>query len=278
MARLLQMTIAALLMAASIVAAQEQWERFRGWGGRSRYPPRYPTATSFDGAFNFCRLVYTSDRREGGGSGWSTDYWDADINFSTRLAELTKTTISRQPGGAPNHLTVRISDPGLFQCPILSATDVGTALFSDQDAETLRDYLEKGGFLWVDDFWGPYAWDNWVSNISKVLPPGEFPIRDIPLEHPIRRMLFEFKDLPQIPSINFWNQSNGQTSERYELSAEPHFRAIADAQGRFMVVMTHNTDISDAWEREAADPRFFFSFSPQGYAVGLDVFLYGMTH
>jgi hypothetical protein len=91
-------------------------------------------------------------------------------------------------------------------------------------------------------------------------------------------MLYEFKELPQIPSINFWNQSGGGTSERYELSAEPHFRAIADKTGRFMVVMTHNTDISDAWEREAADPRFFFSFSPQGYAVGLDVFLYGLTH
>ncbi len=279
MARLLRITVFGVLLAATAAAAtEEQWERFRGWGGRSRYPPRYPTAPSFDGAFNFCRLVSTSDRREAGGSGWSTDYWDADLNFSTRLAELTKTTISRQPGGEPNHLTVRISDPALFQCPILSATDVGTALFTEQDAETLRAYLEKGGFLWVDDFWGPYAWDNWVSNISKVLPPGEYPIRDIPLDHPIRRMLFEFKDLPQIPSINFWNQYNGQTSERFELSAEPHFRAIADSQGRFMVVMTHNTDISDAWEREAADPRFFFSFSPQGYAVGLDVFLYGMTH
>jgi hypothetical protein len=276
--RLLRMTIVAILLAASAAAGQEQWERFRGYGGRSRYPPRYPTAASFDGGFNFCRLIYTSDRREGGGSGWSTDYWDADINFSTRLGELTKTTISRRPDGEPNHLTVRINDPLLFQCPILSATDVGTALFSDEDAETLRAYLEKGGFLWVDDFWGPYAWDNWVSNISKVLPPGEYPIRDIPLEHPIRRMLFEFKELPQIPSINFWNQSDGETSERYELSREPHFRGIADAAGRYMVIMTHNTDISDAWEREAADPRSFFSFSPQGYAVGLDVFLYGMTH
>ena len=188
-------------------------------------------------------------------------------------AELATSSL---PGNRTCHR--RAFPPALFQCPILSATDVGTALFTEQDAETLRAYLEKGGFLWVDDFWGPYAWDNWVSNISKVLPPGEYPIRDIPLDHPIRRMLFEFTDLPQIPSINFWNQYNGQTSERFELSAEPHFRAISDAQGRFMVVMTHNTDISDAWEREAADPRFFFSFSPQGYAVGLDVFLYGMTH
>lgn len=289
---LLKMAMVAVILAASAAAAagfawtdaepvdgeQDQWERFRGWGGRSRFPPRYPTAASFDGGFNFCRLIYTSDRREAGGSGWSTDYWDADINFTTRLGELTKTTVSRQANGDPNHLSVRITDPFLFQCPWLSATDVGTASFSDEDAGILRAYFEKGGVLWADDFWGPHAWDNWVSNISKVLPPGEYPIRDIEPSHAIRRMLFEFDELPQIPSINFWNQSGGQTSERYELSREPHFRGIADRQGRFMVIMTHNTDISDAWEREAADPRFFFSFSPQGYAVGLDVVLYAMTH
>jgi hypothetical protein len=279
MSRRLRLTVIALLLVASAAGAQEQWERYRGGGfGRNRYPPRMPSVTSFDGGFNFCRLMYSSDRREAGGSGWSTDYWDADINFSTRLGELTKTTISRRPDGTPNHVTVRITDPLLFNCPILNATDVGTALFTDQDADILRAYLEKGGFLWVDDFWGPYAWDNWVSNISKVLPPGEYPIRDLPLDHPIRRTLFEYSALPQIPAISFWRQSGGDTSERGELSAEPHLRGIADAQGRLMVVMTHNTDISDAWEREAEDPQFFLSFSPQGYAVGLDVFLYGLTH
>ena len=66
---LLRMTIVAILLAASVAAAQEQWDRFRGGYGRNRFPPRYPTATSFDGGFNFCRLMYTSDRREAGGSG-----------------------------------------------------------------------------------------------------------------------------------------------------------------------------------------------------------------
>jgi hypothetical protein len=278
MTRVARAFVFAMVLAATVASAQEQWGGYRGWGGRSRFPPRYPTVESFDGGFNFCRLVYTSDRREDGGSGWSTDYWDADINFTTRLGELTKTTISRRKDGQPNHLSVRIADPLLFQCPFLSATDVGTASFTAEEAELLRTYLLKGGYLWVDDFWGPYAWDNWVSQISKVLPPAQFPIRDLGLDHPIRRTLFEFTNLPQIPSISFWRRSGGDTSERYELSAEPHLRGIADEHGRLMVVMTHNTDISDAWEREAEDPQFFFSFSPQGYAVGLDVVLYGMTH
>jgi hypothetical protein len=278
MSRILKMTIVAIVLAASAAAAQEQWDRFRGGYGRNRFPPRYPTATSFDGGFNFCRLVYTSDRREGGGSGWSTDYWDADLNFSTRLGELTKTTISRQPNGDPNHLTVRLGDPALFQCPILSATDVGTALFTDDDAATLRAYLEKGGFLWVDDFWGPWAWDAWEREIAKVLPPQQFPIVDVEPDHPIFRTLFAVTALPQIPSINSWRGMGGGTSELGEDSAEPHLRAISDRHGRIMVLMTHNTDISDAWEREAADPQYFLEFSPNGYAVGLNILLYAMSH
>jgi hypothetical protein len=276
MRRVARGLVIAIVLAATVASAQERWGR--GGGGRGRFPPRYPSVASFDGGFNFCRLMYTSDRREEGGSGWSTDYWDADINFSTRLGELTKTTISRRPDGTPNHLTVRINDPLLFQCPFLSATDVGTAFFTDAEAEILRNYLLKGGYLWVDDFWGPYAWDNWVGQISKILPPAQFPIRDLDLNHPIRKTLFEFTNLPQIPSISFWRRNGGETSERYEMSVQPNFRGIADEHGRLMVVMTHNTDISDAWEREAEDPQFFFSFSPQGYAVGLDVVLYGMTH
>ena len=149
MTRLTRIVMVMALLVASASFGQEQWERYRGWGGNRRYPPRYPTETSFDGGFNFCRLMYTSDRREDGGSGWSTDYWDADINFTTRLSELTKTTVSRRPDGDPNHLTVRIGDPLLFNCPFLSATDVGTAFFTDDDAATLRAYLEKGGFLGV---------------------------------------------------------------------------------------------------------------------------------
>jgi hypothetical protein len=51
-----------------------------------------------------------------------------------------------------------------------------------------------------------------------------------------------------------------------------------DGLGRIMVLMTHNTDIADAWEREGEDPTYFYTFSPRGYAVGINVALYAMTH
>jgi len=53
---------------------------------------------------------------------------------------------------------------------------------------------------------------------------------------------------------------------------------IFDERGRIMVAMTHNTDIQDAWEREADDPRFFETFAPDGYSLGVNVLLYAMSH
>jgi hypothetical protein len=132
--------------------------------------------------------------------------------------------------------------------------------------------------VWVDDFWGTYAWADWVREIGRVLPPEEYPIQDLTPSHPIYRTQFEIKEFPQIPSIQAWRGNPHETSERGADSAEPHFRAIFDKHGNIMVLMTHNTDISDAWEREGEDPRYFYQFSPRGYAVGINAILYAMTH
>jgi hypothetical protein len=262
-----------IVLLATAVAAQDF---FRGWG--RRVPPRFPTADSFDGAFNFCRGLYTSDRREPGGQGWGTDYPDADINFTIRLSELTKTRVSLTSSRAPNHLVVRLSDDDLMRCPFLFMSDVGTMRLSDDEIERLRAYLLKGGFIWVDDFWGEWAWSQWVEEIHRVLPRAEYPIRVVPPDHTVYRLFFQVPRLPQIPSIAFWRRSGGATSERGSESAIPQMYAISDPRGRIMVLMTHNTDIADAWEREGEDPRFFYQFSPDGYAVGLNVVLYAMAH
>jgi hypothetical protein len=267
-----RLALAVLVAAGASVMLDAQYRRYM------REPPRYPSADSFDGAYNFCRGVFYSFYNEYGGQGWSTDYPDADINFSIRLSELTKTRVSQRPDGAPNHLTVRLTDPALFNCPYLHMEDVGTAQFTDDEVLRLREYLMKGGFLWVDDFWGTLAWDNWAAEIGRVLDPSHYPILDLTKDHPIYRTMFVIDAFPQIPSINHWRRFGGETSERGADSAVVNVRGISDPDGRLMVLMTHNTDISDAWEREGQDPRFFYLFSPNGYAVGINVAMYAMTH
>ena len=278
MTRLLAASLVALLLATSLAEAQRGgWGRGYGrWGGEAGVPPRFPTDDEQDGGFHFCRLMYTAVRAQQRGMGWGTDYPYADINFSIRLSEMTKTVVSKH-GREPNHIVVRPTDEWLSMCPFVMASDPASAGFSPEDARGLRDYLLKGGFLWVDDYWGPYAWEDFSREIAKVLPPGQYPIKDLTPEHPIYRALFQVASIPQVPAWQYWSGSGGDTSEMGALSARAHMAAISDPHGRVMVLMTHNTDIADSWEREG-DEEFFFNFSPNGYAVGLNAVLYSMSH
>jgi hypothetical protein len=263
----------AVVACASTVAYAQF--RFREGSLAARYAPSHMP----DGAFVVCRLQYKSVRFEPMGIGWITDYPYAEMNLSTRLSELTKTRVSRDGGGHPNSYVVRLTDDALFNCPFTVASDVGTLSFSDEEAARLRTYFLKGGFLWVDDFWGTQAWRQWSTEIAKVFPPAEYPILDVPHDDPLLRGMFEVDHVPQITNIQFWRGVGGHTtSERGADSADAHLRAIRDSHGRIMVLMTHNTDVADSWEREGEDPGFFYQFSPSGYALGIDVLLHAMTH
>jgi len=261
-----------LIAASSLTYAQRFYGVPEGYG----VPVRSPKPDFEDGAFTACKLMYSSNRREAGGIGWATDYPFAAINLMKRLSELTRTRVSRDHQHDINYWVVRLTDPTLFDCPVLLGTDVGTASFSDEEVKRLREYLLKGGFLWVDDFWGTAAWEQWAGEMHKVLP--EFPIFDVPVDHPIRQTLFEITQVEQVSSINNWRRTGGDTSERGSDSPHADFRAIADAKGRIVVIMTHNTDIGDSMERESEDPEFFALFSPKGYALATDIVLYALTH
>ncbi len=274
--RLVAVTLATVLaVGASLSYAQQIWVG----GGRfgRRMAPKWAKANDFNGSFLYCRGYYESVRFEAGGQGWSTDYPDADHNFLTRLAELTRVYI-KDADRNPNFVVIPLEDPLLFRCPVLFMEDIGTARFSEAEIQALRNYFLKGGFLWVDDYWGSLAWDMWEREIGRILPPGEYPIFDIPISHPIMHTLYDVKDFPQIPSINFWGRGRNGTSERGADSAQVHFRGIQDSHGRLMVMMTHNTDIADAWEREGEDHAYFNLFSPRGYAIGVNVVLYALSH
>ena len=171
---------------------------------------------------------------------------------------------------------MRLTDAELFECPMLLGSDVGTAALSAMEVQRLREYLLKGGFLWVDDFWGTRAWEQWASLMRRVLP--EFPIVDVAPGDPMRQMLFTVAEVKQVPSIFSWGGPGSDPRERGDDSPHADLRAIADSHGRIMVAMTHNTDIGDSMEREGDDPQYFAAFSPSGYSIATNIVLYDLTH
>jgi len=222
--------------------------------------------------FVLCRLRYTNVRRARK-SGWGDDYPNGDYNFLQRLAELTTIKMSHWDNGYPGFSQFTAMDPDLFHCPVLRMQNAANNEFTDQEAARLRQYLLKGGFLWMDDNWDP-DFDYIRPNLTKILPG--YQIVDLPLEHPMFSVLYRLDHLPQIPAINSWFR-NGQDSE-VGATHTVHYYGIFDDRNRLMVLVSMNSDVSDSWEREGDNQAYFDRYSPSGYALGVDVVVWVLTH
>jgi len=266
--------VALLVVAALASSADAQFQR-GGRFARGFYNIKNP---NYDGAFMFCRIQFRN-APDGDGAGWMVDWPRADENLSFRFSELTRTSVSRTPSGEYNHVVIPLTDADrLSHCPFIMMTEPGGTYFDLAEADSLKKYLQKGGFLWADDFWSDYAFEHWMNELRKALPSGEYPLSDVPLDHPLFHVLYDVKQIPQIPSIDFWYRTGGRTSERGPLSATPHVRAVSDRDGRILVLMTHNTDFGDAFEREGDSREYFEAFAGAGYAFGVNALLYSLTH
>lgn len=249
--------------------------------------PRWATSADFDGSILFCRGYYTMERLEPEGIGWFTDYPGADHNFMVRLAELTEVRVRFDEERIPIFVTVMLDDPLLYKCPVLFMSDVGTMGLRDDEATMLRDYLQRGGFIWTDDSWGSAAWAQWETQTARI-SSGVFV--DVSPEHPLFHMLYTIQGgIWQQPHAEFWYgrtddegvimRPQGETSERGADSAIPVMKAIYDEKGRMVVLSTHNTDIADGWEREDTDNwEYAHHFAAKSYALGVNIFLYAVSH
>jgi hypothetical protein len=264
------------LVAAVVIAAQVDAQLRRG--GRNSLTARIASPEHFDGRFQFCRIEFRNGFGGDLDSGdWAVDFPRADINLSIRLSELTRTEVSRDASGETNNVVLRLTAPELFNCPFIMMTEVGAADLSDLEILQLREYLLKGGFLWADDFWGTEAWDWWASVVARILPRNQYPIVEITPDHPLFVAQFVVNETPQIANIGHWTRY-GHGMERGSDSPHANTRAVLDRHGRIMVLMTHNTDFGDSFEREADDPGYFLHNSVPGYAFGVNALLYALTH
>lgn len=222
-----------------------------------------------DELFTFVRLRYNSMYR---GGAWATDYPDADLNLSFRLQQLT--SMRAHPDGK----IVDIDDPALFDHPFLYLIEPGDIALSKPEAAILRKYLLRGGFLMVDDFWGDAEWENFHQAYKEIFPDRE--LEELPAEHPIFHCVYDLKEKPQVPSIGHAQAGRfqGITFERDD-AREVHYKACFDDKGRMMMIVCHNTDLGDGWEREGEDPWYFREFSEKkSYPLGINILFYMLTH
>lgn len=267
--------VALVIVAATVVMAQRRG--FRGPSTDRGEVPEWSNEAGFEkDVFVFTRVQYDSGYGRGGGrgwgGGWATDYRDADLNFSFRLQQLTAMKVDSEGK------VLRLTDPELFDHPFIYMSEPGRLEFDDAEVKALRRYLLSGGFLMVDDFWGEDEYQNFYDEIKRVFPDRE--PQELSLDHPIFHCVFDLKEKPQIPNFRTGEDSKetGITWERWD-AREPHYRAIFDDKGRMMVIICHNTDLGDGWEREGVYEYYFREFSEKkAYPLGINIVFYAMTH
>ncbi len=267
------LTLALIAATAVIVLAQRGWRNF-GSGDRGN-TPMWSNEPGFENdVFTFVRVIYSSGWGRGrGGGGWRTDYPDADLNFSYRLQQLTALKVD------PNGRTLELTDPELFNYPFIYMVEPGRLRFDDEEVKSLRRYLLNGGFMMVDDFWGEAEYANFYLEIKRVFPERE-PV-DLPLEHPIFQCVFPLTEKPQLPSMHHVQRYRGTPYESYERpdAQGANYRAIFDDKGRMMVIICHNTDLGDGWEREGEDEYYFREYAEKkAYPMGINIIFYALTH
>jgi hypothetical protein len=233
--------------------------------------------------FTFVRVEYDSGGRGGrgrggwgggwGGGRWMTDWPDSDLNFSFRLQQLTSLKVNPEP------ISMRVTDERVFDYPFLYMIEPGNLSFSEDEVVALRRYLLNGGFLMVDDFWGDYAWQTVSTELKRVFPDRD-PI-ELPIEHEIFHCVYRLKEKPQVPSIHSWEGPGSNVTWEWHDgdSRTVHYKGIFDDKDRMMVILCHNTDLGDGWEREGEDASYFREFSEKkSYPMGINIVTYAMTH
>ena len=234
------------------------------------------------GEYHFLRVEYTDlpqyhrgwgySSRDGLGTGWwLVDWPSADNHFTSGVARLT-----RIETGDPRHL--RLTDDRLFDYPWIYATQTGWWGLSDAETARLREYLLRGGYLMVDDFWGPEQWEIFRQTMQRVLPNQ--PITDIAETDSVMHVLYDIQDKDRtfIPgSRHLWRGPGGTVQIVQPEGTVPAWRAMYDGRNRMVVAVNFNTDVADAWEF-ADVPYYPEKMTALAYRYGINYIIYAMTH
>jgi hypothetical protein len=127
---------------------------------------------------------------------------------------------------------VEVGSADIFLYPYVYMTGHGNVVFSDQDAENLRNYLIGGGFLHVDD---NYGLDKFIRlEMKKVFPNLDFV--ELPFDHPIYHQKYQFNEgLPKV------HEHDGKRPQGFGIIYE----------GRLICFYSYECDLGNGWEDQS---------------------------
>ena len=153
--------------------------------------------------------------------------WYVNPTAMPNLIAFTNTTIHTTISEIPK--TVAVGSQDLFSFPMVFMTGHGNVIFSESEAENLKNYLTSGGFLHISD---NYGLDTYIRKALKNVFP-ELELIEVPSNHEIYNQTYKFPN--GIPKIHEHDQKKAQGFGLFY-------------EGRLMVFYDYETDLSDGWE------------------------------
>jgi hypothetical protein len=210
-----------------------------------------------DAEFTYARIRYhmTPDAIYVREVPWHHDYPYGDETFPSFVKEVSGVHTE-----AAAYLIVDIDSPDLFKYPFAYLCEPGYLELNDKDTKNIREYLERGGFLFIDDFRGPRHLNNLAYQMKKVFPNRN--IIPLTIQHPMFNNFYKIESLDMRPPYG---------------RGPVEFLGIEDDHGRLVAVIDYNNDLSEFWEwldrgelplRDAATSLKF----------GVNYLMYAMTH
>jgi hypothetical protein len=201
-----------------------------------------------------------------GWMGWATDYPLGDRNFQIGIKRLTLVDAT-----SVEHVVDLDAGDDIFNWPFIYVVEPGHWFLYEDNADLLRDFIDRGGFLMTDDFHGTVEWENFMKGIQKMF--GNRPVVDLSNSDQIFHVIYDLGKRTQIPGKQFLT-----SHVPYEFDGfEPKWRAILDEKGRIIVAICHNMDLSDAIEN-SNDPRYPAEWANEAFRISANYVLYDLTH
>ena len=261
------LTVCALIGITATALAQRRRGGFGGFGGFAGRPmPTVPNAP-YDGRFNFVRVKYETAP---GGYWWrGQPAWSHGYPIAEQHLMKIMNEVSYLGAHEDEINTLRLDDPEISKYPVAYIIEVSWWQMTDREADALRTYIHKGGFVIVDDFkatgdFGSPGWSVFEANVKRVLPNVRF--LEMPASHPVFHSFFEIETLANFP-------------QAYN-AGPPVFRGVYednDPSKRLEMIVNYNTDISQFWEWSGRGFRPFDETN-EASKLGVNYLIYGLTH
>lgn len=257
--------LAVSVIAALLLGAQSGQRRWAMYEHEMQDPADDPPDAGEKTEFAFGRLRFRSIRQ-----GWGGYHrWGIDANKSERQFIEGVRRLTRIHARSIEEI-VDVDSDELYNWPWMYAVAAGDWKFNESQANRLRQYLERGGFLMVDDFHGDREWATFMVGIRQIFPNAK--VVELDDNDPIFHTVYDMRKRVQVPGLNV---VHGPGYERNGII--PHWRGVIDDKGRVVVAICFNMDLGDAWEW-ADLPDYPERFASEAYRLGINYILYSFTH